>query len=644
MTVAYRRSPEDIVDLFRQRQASLHPIRATALEVRNVANGDVDAMALPMPELSDGGGEKLAVANLLVQGLNGDAQRIASTFYDIMSPALQRGQEKSERYAKVRRRAALGWLDMNRVQLKMGRRARHLLAYSSSPVMLRPDKKRRIPRWQVRDPLGCLPAPTADFEDVEPPDCIFPLQRSLAWLLQEYPERAALLHVGKKAGLDDMFDVLEYVDEEQITLLVIGRDPSAGAMSTGWNAGTYSGVGKTVVGQVSGEPGGYGSSQVVVLEQLENRARRCTAIVPWRITLDRPTGQYDSMLGKFYWQARLSALELIAIERGIFPSEWVVFPPDSDGSIIVEANGRKGIIGEIRGGEYHVQNVNPGYKTTEGLDRLERAQRQDGGIPAEYGDESNTNIRTDRRGMSVLGAAIDFKHQEVQKLFEASAESELVCAAAVDQGYFGDEKKSYFVNWRGATGPVDYVPNKHFEPGFVLKAKYALAGADADNLTIRNSQKIGAKTMSRRTSMEQDPDVPDVEIELERIESEEIRMAVLAAYQAQAQAGTLPLVQALRVGELREQGVELYLAIRQSDDEARALQSTPVAPGDAAARPGLAMPGMGAEAPSAAAGAPPSLQDLLGKLNVRGRGGSPAASSAAASDAAPPPLPLPVAR
>ena len=39
------------------------------------------------------------------------------------------------------------------------RRARHLVGYGSTPVLIRPGKD-GIPRWEVRDPLTTYPAPS----------------------------------------------------------------------------------------------------------------------------------------------------------------------------------------------------------------------------------------------------------------------------------------------------------------------------------------------------------------------------------------------------------------------------------------------------------------------------------------------------
>jgi hypothetical protein len=622
----YRMSPEDIVALFRQRQAEMHPLRRAALDIRAVANGDFDTLALPMPEL-DGVEDRMSVANLLIEGLDGAAQRDASTFPEITSLALKRGQDQSERYAKIRRRAALGWIEMNKLPVRMGRRARHLARVRDVAGDAAPDRKRGIPRWQILDPLATYPGATVDPEDVEVPDGIVAYQRSLTWLLRNYPEKIADLHVGKKANGSDLFDVLEYVDDEQITLLVVGRQrdpaPSGAGRTTGW----YSGVGKRVTAFES-TAGTYGASEIVVLEQLPNRAGRCTMVMPTRVTLDQPVGQYDTMLGKFYWQARLSSLELIAIERGIFPSEWVVYPAGGEGKIITMADGRKGVVGEIEGGDYKITNVNPGYKTTEAIDRFERAMRHDGKIPAEMGGESPTNIRTDRRGISVFGNAVDFDRMEIQRIFETSLDAELSIATDVDRGYFGSKQKSFFVNWRGAQGPVDYTPSKHFEPGSTA------AGPLLGRRRRRRKSRSCERAEGRRRHDEPPhrdgagPEPARAVEELERIESEQVRRAAIAGYQAQVERGEVPAIDAFRVAELREEGMDIWDAIRQADQEARERQAAEAPPTAPEAQPGLAMPGMGAEAqPQAAAPAPPTLESLLSSVKLPGR---PAPAGAAA--------------
>jgi hypothetical protein len=67
---------------------------------------------------------------------------------------------------------------------------------------------------------------------------------------------------------------------------------------------------------------------------MPNRTGMPLAVIPQRITLDTPRGQYDGVLGMYFTRARLQALTEIAIERGIFPDEYLVARPGENPEII----------------------------------------------------------------------------------------------------------------------------------------------------------------------------------------------------------------------------------------------------------------------------------------------------------------------
>ena len=98
------------------------------------------------------------------------------------------------------------------------------------------------------------------------------------------------------------------------------------------------------------------------------------------------------------------------------------------------------------------------------MDRLERQERLEGAIPAEFGGESASNIRTGRRGESVLSATVDYRVQEAQTTFEQSLLAEDKIAVAIEKAYWGNEKKSFFIPGRSTQGQDSYTPNKLWEP------------------------------------------------------------------------------------------------------------------------------------------------------------------------------------
>ena len=75
------KSPEEIVGLLRERESNLEPSLARMRRVRAAYDGDI---VVPLPELDDH--EQVAVANLLAQGLDQTAMRIASVMPDVVMP------------------------------------------------------------------------------------------------------------------------------------------------------------------------------------------------------------------------------------------------------------------------------------------------------------------------------------------------------------------------------------------------------------------------------------------------------------------------------------------------------------------------------------------------------------------------------
>jgi len=563
------------------------PVHQQMQAVRELANGDI---VVPLNELDRSA--RSSVANLLVQGLDQTSMRIASTMPSPYFPAFREGSERSKELANTRKKAMLAMWDENRMNMVLRRRARHFLAYSSSAVVLKPDFKTLVPRWHVRNPLDTYPCPSEDPDNPIPYDCIFTYRKPYSWLIQNYGLLVSgRLRVGRVEP-DTMFTIVEYVDEYEIVLGVLGADEHPNFLPHE-NAGLDS----------------------VELERIVNRAGCPLAVVANRTTLDKPHGQFDGLLGMFYTRARLQALTEIAIERGIFPDEYLVARPGENPEVIQLADGKAGILGVLKGGDLQIQQVNPGYKTEQALDRLERQERLEGAIPAEFGGESGTNIRTGRRGENVLSATVDFRVQEAQEAFAQSLLAEDKVAIAIEKAYWGNTPKSFFMSGRATAGKVDYTPNKVWETDFHYVA-YSAAGSDVNNLIIGLGQRVGTGLMSKETAREADPLISDPNIEHDRIIAEGVEAALLSSIQQQAAnpAGPYqPADLALLVKKVLVDNKSLYDAVSEVDETARERQAQQVPAGAPEAQPGLAMPGMGAEQPVEAA-APAGIEGLLARL------------------------------
>ena len=582
------KSVEEIVALYKERLDAQGPILNQMREVRQLANGDV---IVPLNELDRN--TRSSVANLLVQGLDQMSMRVSSTMPSPYFPALREGQDRSMKLARDRKRAMLAIWDENRMNMKMRRRARHLLAYSNSPVFIKPNFDKRIPEWQLRNPLDTFPAPSVDVDNPVPDNCIFKYGRSYFWFTQNYGDAInGILRVGNPSW-DTMFKILEYVCDNEVVTVVLGAektlDPMTGAYSMG--------------------------APAVELERVINKTGMPLVVVPQRITLDKPHGQFDGLLGMYYTRARLQALTEIAIERGIFPDEYLVARQGDNPEIIQIADGKTGQLGVVKGGDIQQLQTNPGYKTDVALDRLERQERLEGAIPAEFGGESGTNIRTGRRGDSVLAATVDFRVQEAQDIFASSMVQEDKIAIAIEKTYWGNSSKSFFISGMGG-GIKDYTPNKMWETDFHYVA-YSAAGSDVNSLIVGLGQRLGTGLMSKESAREADPLISDPEMERDRIMAEGIEAALLSSIQAQAADPNGPYQPddlAYIAEQVQSNKMSLSEAIMSAQKRAQARQAAAAPQGSPETMPGLSAPGMGMEAGMGGPAGPPQLGDLLGRL------------------------------
>jgi hypothetical protein len=592
----YARSPADIYALYLERRKARSPIISQMEMIRNHVNGDV---VVPLPEMDRD--EKSFVANLIQTGLDSIGQRISDRMPDLTCPATDPRKPTSQAKADIRRRANLSWWESNGVRRQMRRRARFLIGYGASPVAIRPDFERGIPRWEPRNPLTAFPAPTLDPDDLCPSDTIYAVRRTLASLRREYPSQVAAI-AGRNELPDTMYTVLEYDDNEQLCTLVIGNT--------------------------------YGQAQLAVLECVPNRAGISLSVVPGRITLDRMAGQFDGLLGMYNMRAKLMALEVLAVQRGVFPDTYLISRPGETARFVSGPHpGSSGLVNEIEGGDIKEVTVNPGFANLQVIDRLERAERQAGGIPAELSGESATNIRTGRRGNAVLSSAIDPGIQEAQETFASSMQEENYRATKTALAYFGSQPKSFHVNWKGAKGHVTYTPKEHFDSSYT-EVNYSMAGADANEYVVGAGQRVGLGTLSKKSFMAMDPYVEDADRESDLVTTEGLEAALLQSVQQQAASGEFPLPDLARLVYLvKVKNVDFTEAANQVHEEAQKRQAAVTAEGapDAvdplspAAQPGIAAPGAGAEA-GVAIGEPPTALGNLDQLLMQMRGTSAGAA------------------
>ena len=588
------KSVEEIISLYTARSRTNDSAKAKMRELRDYYNGDV---VIPLPELNSD--EKSAVANLLGQGLDQTAMRIASTSPDIYCPPVDTRTKRARENADIRRKALFGFWENSRMDLQLAKRARHLIGYASTCTHLRFDRKIGAPTWHVRDPLTTYPATMLGVDDVRPRDVIFAYERQLGWIRQMYPEAARQFGGDGTATEDTSLQLIEYVDaEEQVLIGMRTVTPK----SLPFMSPVSSGEAKQII---------------VELERIPNPLGQTPVVCAQRISLDNAQGQFDGILGMYQMQARLMALEVIAVQKGVFPDTYLIGRAGETPQIVNPADGLTGEVGVVRGGDLRDIQTQPGYMTNPAIDRLERAQRLTAGIPQEFGGESTSNIRTGRRGEAVLSAVVDFTVQEAQRIMARSLQEENRLAIDLCKAYAGGRKRSFYVSTKNAKGAVDYVPNENFDSNDNI-VSYSHPGADINNLVIGGGQRVGMGTMSKRSFMAIDPLVEDPEFEHDTVIAEQLEQALLSSVQQQASEGVIPAGDLARIMELvKNDKMELAEAVEKVQREAQERQAEVMPAGSPETMPGLAAPGMGAEAMAAMPpepATPQSLEELVAAL------------------------------
>lgn len=582
---------KEIYNLYLERKKRRTPLTEAAMTVKSAYYGDI-VLATPQLDRSD----KPFVANLLYSGGEQRAMRVASTMPDIQYPSLRPGIKLQDEAARRRRLVNLAWWDDDQMRIKLRKRARHMVFYASTPVVLAPNFRDSRPTWAPRDPLRTF-APIMDTGEMCPPDVIFTYDKSWSWLRNTYPMQAGKINQHPD---DRAYVLLQYVDDNEYVTCVLGAkyEPASGSSF-------YS----------TQSPTGSPDGEVVELDRVTNRIGRCPAVIAERIGLEHPRGEFDGVIGLYQAQAQMMALMVLGMQRAVWPELWMQDNPNSpEGAQIVRhADPLHGIMGHITGGTINAIHPIPEAFAGNIVDQLERAIRIEAGVPAELGGESTSNVRTGKRGDAILSAVLDFPIQEEQELLEVAMREENRIAIEIDKAYFPTKKSIYL---SATAGMIDYQANELWAGSQNLWVKFAHAGVDAQGLPVEIGQRVGMGTLSKRSAMEIDPLIEDPELEFDRMYTEQMRTGLLGSLTAMAQdPNAAPMIAEVLI-KVRNSETEIEDAVAFVHQQMQAQQAQQAQAAQAQAPQGPeAQPGMG-QPPGTQIGPPPaSSQNLTALLS-----------------------------
>jgi hypothetical protein len=574
---------DEIVSFMRQRRTADGVLIRAMIENRDRYNGDTIVVSPSVASIPAG---NRPGPNFFQESVDGLARSANASLPKINCPVMNPDDEASEKLASKRQGALYGAWYEDQIQLKLGRSFRHIGSYGTCAFTVIADDKLGRASIQIRDPLTSYPELRAPDDVRSPANCGFLFARSAQWIKAHYPDVApAYLAEASSKGWDTLWDIVEWVDEEQIVIGVMGpRFPAYGYGDS--------------------RPYGYNAFQ---LGRWPNKAGMAPVVVPRRVTLDRIMGQLTAMINYSDLYADMLFLELTAVEKSTFPDLVVMsrtgMPPKLVGD--VWNDGRTGLVNMVIDGSVEVIGKEPGPSTIPVLQMMDQHIRSGSGGPLMGG--GNGGMRTGA-GVDALGDyGVNPMAAEAQLVMQSALSEVNRAWMAVQKGYYGDTKFTCILGLAGSAKTVEYVPNRDFKETFNV-VHYISPGADENKLAVAVTQLNATKMMSLKTAREMHPLIQDADEEEQFVAVESMTAATLAGFtNAVAQGQQTPAV-AARATELVAGGMPSYLAIGQAIAEAAQGPGATEAPdGGAATGPnGQPMsPGLAALMASQGAGLTP---------------------------------------
>ena len=495
--------------------------------------------------------------------------------------------DRARKFADTRTRIAANYFSHSDLAVQMYQGADWYLTYGFLPFVVELDEDAKLPRIRIENPLGAYP----EFDRYG--RCVAFAKRysmTLGELVSQFPDYESQL-LGRRGYDQDLtaqVEMIRYYDKDQSIIYI----PTKGDLVLSWAANPL------------------GKMHIVV-------ARKPSIDSELR-------GQFDDILGIQLLRNRFALLAMEAAEKSV--QAPIVLPTD---------------VNELQlGGDAVIYTNNPAGVRRVELSIPQGAFQQSGllnqemRVGARYPEGRTGNIDASvvtGQGVQALMGAFDTQVKSAQAIFAASLRDVISICFEVDEKIFPAEKTIRGVD-SGSPYEVTYKPTKDIKGDYSADVRYGmLAGLNPAQGLIFMLQALGGGLISKDMAMRELPFTVNVTQELEKIEIEQMRTALLGSLTAMTQAipqmaatGGDPselvnkiaaVIKARQKGTSLEDAIEATFAPQQPVPPAgEASMVEQPSPAPAAAPAGGALP------PEMMGGAPaeqgpPSIQSLLSSLS-----------------------------
>lgn len=564
------RTFDEITLLTRQMMKDRAP---TIERMRQVLVRYENDIVITVPELPDEPTLPSLVPALIGEAIDKTAQRACSVEPMLFFPALNPMKEKGVRsleYADIRKRAVQATCAQSRWDLGVRRAYRQLTAYATTSVLVYPDLTEdgpQMPRIQVRDPL-CTFAETVAENDLRSPRYVAYVTRHTgAQLRRQYPQLCAEPpHYGPitSTRTDLMWDIVEWIDEEQIVVGLLGPAYDNTLYQMGQANLSY------------------------CIAEHPNRIEMMPTIVPSNISLARVISRMATLLGNVEWQNKLSTLDVEAQEKAIYPDLYIIGDSTQTPRLVNGQwqDGRSGVANIITDAKaVGLLHTTPDQRTSQTIDRMERNFRVSSGLNPQFGGESYGALRTGKAWEAAMQSSVDPNIQELHQVIESWLPQMHSAILATYKAYWPSKQYSMYSGRAGDHRLVEFTPKEHFEI-FDNAVSYPVPGADVVATTQILGSMQGAKILSRKTTRAMHPWVADPDGEEREIREEEWETAFSSGLMMRVSQGAMEPMMAVMINDHIAKGEDWFDAVRKADAEARERQATLAPP----AQPGQAIP------------------------------------------------------
>lgn len=574
------RTFDEIVQIVLDMQRLQGPTILAMKDVLDRYDGD---WVLPIPSVDDEPSIPPLTPMLIGEAVDQMAMRAASVRPTVTCAAIDPSKDtgrRSRAYATKRRRILAATYHASKWNLGRRRFYRQLSAYYTGSLVVIPNFDLELPMIEVRDPLGTYVEPQANEQLRVPEYVCFLTRHSGEYLRNRFP-KVRMENGGPISAVDtaELWDVMEWYDTEQTLWGLVGPVRNQG---------------------VHINQRFYATPWMQLSPSYPNKAGIVPAVVPHNVSLGKIASRIGSLLGNVDLQAKLTALDILAQEKAIFPDTFAIGRQNGMPQVVggVWKDGREGEINMLMDVEQIGQlRSTPDLRTTQLIDRLERNFRTSTGLVPQFGGETYGALRTGRGIDALAGMAVDPRVQELHEIDEAYMPHLNEAIFNTYLGYWPEKKYTLFSGWPGDLGEVIFTPTEHIETTNNT-VSYAIAGADVIQQTQILGSLLGTGSISRKTFRQKHPWIDDADSESSLVEEEQIEDALKQSILQKLASGQIPVVLAVKIRNYISKGMDIFAAVEQADKDLREMQATPAPP----APPGMnanpaEMPGLAAANP-----------------------------------------------